>query len=88
MLIVSLNLIKSNVYNNKGNKIINKGKILVSDTKQNLLNLIGKKTVSFILNEKIQIPRDLQKYNPVINDNKLLINYDKKMLSNTFPQYV
>ena len=58
--------------------IINKGKILASDTKQNLLNLIGKKTVSFILSDKIEIPKDLNKFDPVLSENKLLINYDKK----------
>ncbi len=58
--------------------IINKGKILASDTKQNLLNLIGKKTVSFILSDKIEIPKDLNKFDPVLIENKLLINYDKK----------
>ena len=59
--------------------IINKGKILKSDTKENLLNLIGKKTVSFVLDNKIQIPLDLNKFNPEIIDNKLLVNYDKKI---------
>jgi ABC-2 type transport system ATP-binding protein len=59
--------------------IINKGKILKSDTKENILNLIGKKTVSFVLYEKIQIPHDLNRYNPVIDNNKLLVNYDKNI---------
>ena len=59
--------------------IINKGKILKSDTKENILNLIGKKTVSFSLDEKIQIPQDLNRYNPVIDNNKLLVNYDKNI---------
>ncbi len=59
--------------------IINKGKILKSDTKENILNLIGKKTVSFALDEKIQIPYDLNRYNPVIENNKLLVNYDKNI---------
>ena len=59
--------------------IINKGKILKSDTKENILNLIGKKTVSFALDEKIQIPYDLNRYNPVIDNNKLLVNYDKNI---------
>ena len=59
--------------------IINKGKILKSDTKENILNLIGKKTVSFALDEKIQIPHDLNRYNPVIDSNKLLVNYDKNI---------
>ena len=59
--------------------IINKGKIIKSDTKENILNLIGKKTVSFSLDEKNQIPQDLEKYNPVVDDNKLLVNYDKNI---------
>ena len=59
--------------------IINKGKILKSDTKENILNLIGKKTVSFVLDEKIQIPDGLEKYNPVIDSNKLLVSYDKNI---------
>ena len=59
--------------------IINKGKILESNTKENILNLISKKTVSFILDKKIQIPHDLKKYNPLIDDNKLSVNYDKKI---------
>ena len=59
--------------------IINKGKIIKSDTKENILNLIGKKTVSFSLDEKNQIPQELEKYNPVIDDNKLLVNYDKNI---------
>ena len=59
--------------------IINKGKILKSDTKENILNLIGKKTVSFSLDEKIQIPDGLNRYNPVIDSNKLLVNYDKNI---------
>jgi len=59
--------------------IINKGKILKSDTKENILNLIGKKTVSFALDKKIQIPHDLNRYNPVIDNNKLLVNYDKNI---------
>ena len=59
--------------------IINNGKILKSDTKNNLLNLIGKKTVIFILDDnRFQIPIKLKKFNPIIDKNKLLLNYDKK----------
>ena len=59
--------------------IINKGKILKSDTKENLLNLIGKKTVSFSLDtNKVKIPDSLIKFNAVMEKNKLLLNYDKK----------
>ena len=61
--------------------IINNGKVLKSDTKQNLLDLIGKKTVSFILDtSNIIIPNKLKKFNPVIKDNQLLLNYDKKII--------
>ena len=58
--------------------IIDKGKILASNTKNNLLNLIGKKTVSFMLNSKIKLPLELERYNPTLNEKELLINYDKK----------
>ena len=58
--------------------IINNGKILKSDTKNNLLNLIEKKTVSFILDtNKVKIPDSLKKFNPVIEKHKLLLNYNK-----------
>ena len=61
--------------------IINDGKILKSDTKNNLLNLIGKKTVSFILDtNNIKIPDLLKKFNPVIEKNKLLLKYDKNKI--------
>ena len=61
--------------------IINDGKILKSDTKNNLLNLIGKKTVSFILDtNNIKIPDLLKKFNPVIETNKLLLKYDKNKI--------
>ena len=59
--------------------IINKGKILKNDTKKNLLNLIGKKTVSFVLENNIEIPNELNRFKPLISENKLLINYDKKV---------
>ena len=73
--------------------IINKGKILKSDTKQNLLNLIGKKTVSFILDtNKVIIPDSLKKFHPSIDNNKLFLNYDKnktklKEIINILNQY-
>ena len=59
--------------------IINKGKIIKSDTKNNLLELIGKKTVTFILDENIQIPEVLNKYNAILKDKKLSLSYDKKI---------
>ena len=58
--------------------IIDKGKILKDDTKNNLLNIISNKTVSFAVQEKISIPKDLDKYNPILKENNLIINYDKQ----------
>ena len=58
--------------------IINKGKIIKSDTKSNILNLVGKKTACFILDTNTTvIPESLKKFNPIIEKNKLLLNYDK-----------
>ena len=59
--------------------IINNGKILRSDFKDNLINIIGKKTVHFHLTDNLKfIPNILQSYNPSLNDNILSISYDKK----------
>jgi len=61
--------------------IINKGKIIKNDTKKNLLNIITNKTVSFSLVSEIKIPKDLEKYKPEINNNKLTLTYDKEKIS-------
>ncbi len=58
--------------------IINYGKKIKEDTKENLLNIISKKTVIFSLKDKIELPHILNKYEPDIIDNKLKISYDKK----------
>ena len=61
--------------------IINNGKILKSDTKNNLINLIGKKTVKFSLNCQIKkIPQAFNKYNPILNANILSLTYDKNLI--------
>ncbi len=58
--------------------IINNGRILKSGFKENLINIIGKKTVHFHLNGNIKsIPSILQSYNPSLNNNILSISYDK-----------
>ncbi len=57
--------------------IINYGKKIKEDTKNNLLNLISNKTVCFILNKNYEIPNDLKKYSPSISNNKLTLSYDK-----------
>ncbi len=57
--------------------IINKGKVIKTDTKNNLLNLMGTKTVIFELTNYSKIPDQLKVYNPQLKQNKLIINYDK-----------
>ena len=59
--------------------ILNKGKIIKNDTKKNILNLIGTKTVNFVLEKKYDVPNSLNKYKAIIDtNNNLIINYDKK----------
>ena len=60
--------------------IISHGKVIKSDTKNNLLNLIGKKTVNFILDKNYSIPNELNQFKPTIKDNSLIIHYDKKAI--------
>ena len=58
--------------------IINNGKILKSNKKSELLNLIGKKTAAFILDDvKIKIPKELNIFNPILDKGKLFLSYDK-----------
>ena len=57
--------------------ILNKGKIIKSDTKINLLNLIGKKTVRFILDKDYSIPNKLKVYEASIKNNILTLSYEK-----------
>ena len=57
--------------------IINHGKKIKEDTKQNLLDIISKKTVSFITKGNFPIPDELLIYNPERVGSKLNIQYDK-----------
>ena len=57
--------------------ILNKGKIIKSDTKINLLNLVGKKTVRFILDKDYPIPNKLKIYEASIKNNILTLSYEK-----------
>ena len=57
--------------------ILNKGKIIKSDTKINLLNLVGKKTVKFILDKDYPIPNKLEVYEASIKNNILTLSYEK-----------
>ena len=60
--------------------ILNKGKIIKSDTKINLLNLVGKKTVRFILDKDYQIPNKLEVYEAFIKNNILTLSYEKNKI--------
>ena len=57
--------------------ILNKGKIIKSDTKINLLNLVGKKTVKFFLDKDYLIPNKLEAYEASIKNNILTLSYKK-----------
>ena len=57
--------------------ILNKGKIIKSDTKINLLNLVGKKTVKFFLDKDYLIPNKLEAYEASIKNNILTLSYEK-----------
>ena len=58
--------------------IINKGQVIKSDTKNNILNLIGIKTVIFTLEKDYKIPEILRQFNAKLKDKKLTLTYDKK----------
>ena len=61
--------------------IINAGKIIKDDSKENLLNFISTKKVSFdLLNTLIESPVIFQ-FNPIINNEKLHYGYDKSKIS-------
>ena len=61
--------------------ILNKGKIIKSDTKINLLNLVGKKTVRFILDKDYPIPNKLEVYEASIKNNILTLSYEKNKVN-------
>ena len=57
--------------------IINHGKKIIEGTKDNLLNIISTKSVTFVLNKNPDIPKDLKEFKPVINNGVLKLSYDK-----------
>ena len=60
--------------------IINNGKVIKDDTKNNLLNLISNKTVLFQIEDQINLPKELKIFNPKIENGYLNITYDKRAL--------
>jgi len=61
--------------------ILDKGQVIKDDTKSNLLNIISTKTVSFDLANNQEIPRELEQFNPKIENNRLTLSYDKSKVS-------
>ena len=61
--------------------ILDKGQVIKDDTKSNLLNIISTKTVSFDLANNQEIPRELEQFNPKIENNRLTLSYDKSKIS-------
>ena len=57
--------------------IINHGKKIIEGSKNDLLNIISTKTVSFVLNTSTEVPENLKEFNPVINNGVLKLIYDK-----------
>ena len=57
--------------------IINHGKKIIEGSKNDLLNIISTKTVSFVLDRKILVPNQLNDYKPVLTNNILKLSYDK-----------
>ena len=58
--------------------LISNGKIIKSDSKNNLVNLFGEKKVTFILeNNNFSIPKELETYNAILENDKLILNYNK-----------
>ena len=57
--------------------IINHGKKIIEGSKNDLLNIISTKTVSFVLEGKILLPNQLNDYKPVLTNNILKLSYDK-----------
>jgi len=61
--------------------IINNGRIIRDDKKQNLLNIISNKTVSFILSKNINLPNELRQFDPSVEKQKLTLTYDKNFIN-------
>ena len=57
--------------------IINHGKKIIEGSKNELLSIISTKTVSFVLDNKLVVPNNLNEYNPILNKNILKLSYDK-----------
>ena len=57
--------------------IINNGKKVIEGSKSDLLNIISTKSVTFVLNKNISLPKDLSEFKPSISNGILKLTYDK-----------
>ncbi len=61
--------------------IINKGRVIANDSKENLLNVISIKEVSFVLTNKFKLSDKIKKLDHNIKKNILTIKYDKHQMN-------
>ncbi len=59
--------------------IINHGKKIIEGSKNELLNIISTKSVSFVLKKKLVIPKILEKFKPDYKNGILKLSYDKNI---------
>ena len=57
--------------------IINFGKKIIEGSKNELLNIISTKIVTFVLKNTVKIPNELNQYKPSLKNNILKLTYDK-----------
>tara|TARA_B100000963_G_C22469480_1_gene599439 strand:+ start:1 stop:930 length:930 start_codon:yes stop_codon:yes gene_type:complete len=57
--------------------IINNGKKIIEGSKAELLNIISTKSVSFILNNTLDVPKELMRFKPTTRNRVLKLTYDK-----------
>ncbi len=57
--------------------IINNGRKIIEGSKAELLNIISTKSVSFILNNTLDVPKELIRFKPLISNKVLKLTYDK-----------
>ena len=57
--------------------IINNGRKIIEGSKTDLLNIISTKSVAFVLNKNVNIPKELDEFKPSISKGILKLSYDK-----------
>ena len=57
--------------------IINNGRKVIEGSKSDLLNIISTKSVSFVLDKNIDLPIELNKFKPSLDNGTLKLSYDK-----------